>query len=384
MNLLILGDGPEELSWAYALKANPEHRLLAACPGFKSMPGLSGGNDLDAALAIAGLEAVICGGDFTLRAEGLRRASSVGLKTIALHPPGPNADPYYQIALSRQETGAIVVPDLPARLHPAMDSLAKAIREASREARDAFPIRYEIVVNPNHADLIGHVLPRVLDPIRALIGEVQAVTATGVPPGPRPNGRLSIQLRGDNSLLAEIVIATGPNESASLRVPSPDGVTTFAHDLDFRGPARLIRPSPDGGTSVLDLEAWDPKTAILDVMDAAETDREPAPGLNDGTRAMEVAEAAARSLRKGRTIDLHYEEISELGTFKSVMTSIGCGLILLTMVLMFVAAASHGLGFEQGVYVAWIIPPLLVGFALFQLFRYGIKPPAPRSEPPRG
>ena len=118
MNILILGDGPEELAWARALVDDPSHRMAAACPGFKSHPELPGGLDLDAALALNGLDAVIVGGDVNLRAEGLRRAASMGLRSLVLHPPGPNADPYYQVAMSRQETGAIVVPDLPARLHP--------------------------------------------------------------------------------------------------------------------------------------------------------------------------------------------------------------------------------------------------------------------------
>ena len=52
------------------------------------------------------------------------------------------------------------------------------------------------------------------------------------------------------------------------------------------------------------------------------------PTLHDATRAMELAEATARSLRKGRTVDLYYEPISEEASFKSVMTSTGCMLII--------------------------------------------------------
>ena len=39
---------------------------------------------------------------------------------------------------------------------------------------------------------------------------------------------------------------------------------------------------------------------------------------------MELSEAVVRSLRRGRTIDLHYEAISEEASFKSIMTSTGC------------------------------------------------------------
>ena len=223
MNVLILGDGPEELSWADALRDHPRHRLAAACPGFKSMPGLPGGNDLDTALAMAGLDAVICGGDSALRAEGLRRAASTGMKAIALHPPGPNADPYYQVALSREENGAIVVPDLPARLHPGLATLEKAIRDASDvggmairyTAISGMAVRYEVSVDPSHGDLLHHVLPRVLDVIRFLIGEVQAVTATGLPSNEDPSQGLTVHLRGEGDIHGEIRLSNGPGSRRS-------------------------------------------------------------------------------------------------------------------------------------------------------------------------
>ncbi len=380
MNVLILGDGPEELSWAYRLREHPEHRLVAACPGFKSMPDLPGGNDLDAALALAGLDAVICGGAPALRAEGLRRAASTGMKAVALHPPGPNADPYYQVALSRQENGAIVVPDLPARLHPAMDLLAKAVADGLAAGRESVMVSYEVTVGSADGDLLGQILPRMIDPVRALIGEVQAVTATGVPPGEHPTSRLTVHLRGERGIPAEIAISVGPVESARLSVASADRRTSLIHDMAFSGPGRLVRQSAAEGETSVEIGSWDAATAILRVLDEAHADHEPSPGLTDGTRAMEVAEAAARSLRRGRTIDLHYEEMSEVGNFKSVMTSMGCGLILLTMVLLFVAAAADGLGFAKLTYIAWIIPPVLVVFVLFQLFRFGIKTPPPQAK----
>ena len=59
MNSLILGDGPEERSWAGAIEDHPEHRLVAACPGFEARPDLPGGTDLDGALALAGIDAVL-------------------------------------------------------------------------------------------------------------------------------------------------------------------------------------------------------------------------------------------------------------------------------------------------------------------------------------
>src|SRR5262245_18366093 len=123
MNVLILGDGPEERAWAECLASHPEHPLFAAFPRVESFDELPGGDDLDTALAVAGVQMVIVGGEPAFRAEALRRAAALGLPILCLHPPGPDADAYYQVALSREETGAVIVPDLPARLHPGLDAL---------------------------------------------------------------------------------------------------------------------------------------------------------------------------------------------------------------------------------------------------------------------
>ena len=144
-------------------------------------------------------------------------------------------------------------------------------------------------------------------------------------------------------------------------------------------PARLVRKFASGSEEVTELGPWDAKAAILRALEEAGPDREPSPGLLDGTRAMELAEAAARSLRRARTIDLDYEEMSEVGNFKSVMTSVGCGLLVAAILVMAIAAAGKNLGFEWAVYLPWVLPPLLVVFALFQLVRYGIKRPDERK-----
>ena len=129
------------------------------------------------------------------------------------------------------------------------------------------------------------------------------------------------------------------------------------------------------------LGEWDPPAAIFHALRTAraiETDVDarlaPAPNLHDGTRSMELTEAVVRSLRRGRTIDLHYERISEAASFKSIMTSTGCMLLLGSLFVLPLALAGPALGFNQSIYIAYLILPLLILFAAFQLFRFGIKP----------
>jgi predicted dehydrogenase len=371
MNFLILGDGPEELAWAQALADHPEHRLWAACPGFKAYPDLAGGTDLDGALATAGVEAILVGGDSELRAEGLRRAAAAGFPTICLHPPGSSADPYYQVSLSRQETGAVIVPDLPARLHPGVAELRKAIE---RQMLGAYRgIRFESSAGMADGGLVDQVLPRVIDPVRALLGEVGAVTATGDPPGERPTDNLLVVLRGPDGRRAEVRIWEGPPEPARLTVAGEMGTLTLEHDPAFMGSAHLIRKLVHGGETVTELEPWDPRAAILLALTDAMAGREAHPDLTDGIRTLELSEATARSLRKGRTIDLHYEEMSEAGTFKTLMTSAGCALLLSVLVLLPIALVGPAFGLTWTLYAAYIIPPLLILFIILQVFRFALR-----------
>ena len=384
MNFLIVGDGAEELAWARHLAGHGQHQLLATFPGFKGWSALAGESDcaepavptdFDAAMALSGVEAVVVGGPPESRAEALRRVAAAGLPAICLHPPGPDSEAYYQVALSRDETGAVLVPDLPARLHPGVEVLRRAIAD---EVIGAFRgLRHESPAErgPGRGDLVRHDFPRRVDLVRALFGEIEAVTATGA-----PGEELVVHLRGPRSRRAEVRIWAGPMEPARLIASGAEGTLTFEYDPEFHHPARLIHRAGLGAETVTDLDPWDPREAILTVLADTMARREAHPDLLDGTRAMELAEAVARSLRRGRTVDLHYEEISEAGTFKSVMTSLGCVVFLGALFMMMIAMVGPALGFGWTLYLVYAIPPALIGFMLLQVFRFAIR--APRGEQP--
>ena len=91
--------------------------------------------------------------------------------------------------------------------------------------------------------------------------------------------------------------------------------------------------------------------------------------------ALKVFETIDRSLAKGRTIELHKEDFSDIGTFKGTMTSVGCGLLLAGLIAVLglgvVEAVARRLGFP-GVADALRFWPywlagLLVVFLVLQL-----------------
>jgi myo-inositol 2-dehydrogenase/D-chiro-inositol 1-dehydrogenase len=386
MRVVILGDGAEERDWASWFTVHPEHQVVAICPGplEGQTEDISTAADLDEALAVPAIEAAVVGGPLEFRTEALRRSAAEGLAIICLHPPGPDSEAYYQVSLSRLETGAVVVPDLPLRLHPGLAILHQAI--ATEELGKLRGIRHECEYNSSRpdelrtSDLVQGAFARLVDAVRALLGEIEAVTASGDPPGSAPELELVVQLRAAQGRRAEIRASAGTAPRGRVVVNGSNGSLTLEYGPSLDEPARLIRrPAAPGAEEVMGLPPWDPRAAIVQTLVASIAVRDrsaeppPSPSLLDGTRAMELAEAVARSLRRGRTIDLNYESISEEASFKSIMTSTGCMILLGALLLLPVALAGPALGFNGTIYLAYLIPPVLVAYVVSQFLRLGLR-----------
>jgi predicted dehydrogenase len=380
MNILIIGSGIEEHAWAEWLMAGREHRIIAAFPGFSgtSLADIPIAGDLDDALARAGVDAAIVGGPINERGENLRRAAAEGLAIICLHPPGADSEAYYQVALSRAETGAVIVPDLPLRLHPGVGSLVQAMKSGELGAFRG--LRLEYPCSDEATDLARIIVPRTVDVVRALIGEIEALTATGDPPGQRPDLELVVQLRAAETRRAELrTWSTGASESARLTLAAANGSLTLEFDPQLQQSSRLIRRSQTGDEQQKELDAWDRHAAIFAVLTSSCAGRgstePPSPNLHDATRAMELCEATVRSLRRGRTVDLHYESISEESNFKSVMTSTGCMILVGALFAVMFALAGPPLGYHWTIFIAYLIPPILVIFVILQSLRFAVRRP---------
>lgn len=75
----------------------------------------------------------------------------------------------------------------------------------------------------------------------------------------------------------------------------------------------------------------DGSACVLSQLDGLLKRSAPAATWNDVVRIFEIAEAMQRSVRRRRTIDLHFETTSERSQFKTQMTAIGCGVLLWTL-----------------------------------------------------
>ena len=92
--------------------------------------------------------------------------------------------------------------------------------------------------------------------------------------------------------------------------------------------------------------------------------RKPALSWQDAIRALELDDAARRSLSRRRTSLLEYPEATEEVGFKGTMTLVGCGVLWVVLLLAILTAWLP--------WLRWTVVPLLVVFLGLQLLRYAL------------
>ena len=93
---------------------------------------------------------------------------------------------------------------------------------------------------------------------------------------------------------------------------------------------------------------------------------------------MELADTIEISLRRGRMIDVHDQQLSEDLAFKGTMSAAGCGvLMILPPLLLIVGWLAEQVGLPVASYWPHCLLALLVLFLVFQLFPNLLLKPSP-------
>ena len=349
MKFALLGIDADALELARSIAVSGEHVLSSAC-------AVEGGEDRlraiaprvqfvefwESLLASDTADAVIVsrGPDADLRAEQLRKLVQAGVPLILMHPVDDSMLVCYELDMIRRETGCVMLPYIPYRWHEGVRRLASIVADGAESPIGATE---QIIMERSLADRdrqqVVRQFARDVELLRALAGELTSVSALA--PGGKEEAvyaNLGVQLTGTRGVLARWSVNPADHgPGATIVVRGGKGKATLT--LPEAGEATTLEIVAAGQTSHEAFPAWDPAAVALTAFKDAIAGQPAAPTWSDACRDVELSEAIARSLAKGRTIELHDEEHSEHGTFKGTMTSVGCGLLLASLVLLLVAAA---------------------------------------------
>jgi predicted dehydrogenase len=306
-------------------------------------------SDWENALDPGQVDAALLGADKPAeRIEQLRRLIQTQMPVVVSHPLSLSMLEAYELDMIRNETHSIVLPYLPGRWHPASAEIGAMVADPSTSPIGAVEqIIFERYMQKREREDVLKQFSRDVDLLQFIAGGANKLHALGSTSGGSPYGNLTVQ-------------TTSETDSVCRWTVSP------AHDfvggkLTLIGAAgRVILLMPDASkawkldvqtsppTPAREYAGWNSAAAALQLLAGATAGQRTEPTWTEAARTVELAETIDRSLKRGRTIDLHHEEFTDIGTFKGTMTSVGCAILMCGLVFVVCVALAHLVAVQAG------------------------------------
>ncbi len=296
------------------------------------------------------------------RAEQLRTLVQAGRTILIGHPASLSMLWAYELDMILADSSSTVIPALATRHHPFIYSLKNLVEQSiagNGPLGLVETLQFERRQHERDQESVLASFARDADIIRVLIGDPSRLMALGG--GDAGWANLAVGLSGPDQVSVRWEVAKGLTdkltiqlicERGRLRIEIPEracGVWTVTQqtDVDIPDP---FPPFP------AETSPFQPARVLLEILlRAASSDADdhsnsliPPASWPDAARTIELAETIPRSVKKGRGIDLHQEEFSELGTFRGTMASLGCGIIMAGLFILFLATLIGGVARAAG------------------------------------
>ena len=426
MKLGLLGIDPQ-IAWVLEAAHRSGDQLVVACDVAAASPhaqslgdSLPRDSSWETLIDARSCDAILVGGDgwSDTRVEAVRKLVQAGRTLVLSQPLELSMLWAYELDMIRKDSGARLIPILPDRLHPFIARLRLIIEGVlgsrnglTQSDRDSTieTILLERRMPQRSRTAVLRQLASDADLVRVLSGDPRKLSTLGGSAPETSWPTLAVGFDGPSHVPARWQIMHGDSQSAGLTL-SLIGPTA-AHRIQIPDGPRGDWLWSDATASVnAESVFFDRGDAILDVLRTCiegnshermvgtlvrKTDIPPA-GWDDASRAIELAETVPRSVARGRAIDLHQEEFTELGTFKGTMASLGCGIVLIALLLLVVATLVGGIaravGWGVGERIAGVWPLAVLAvlgvFLSLQLLPLLVAkrpqtPPSPLPVPPR-
>ncbi|HEY1603327.1 MAG TPA: hypothetical protein VGG64_27235 [Pirellulales bacterium] len=348
MRFALLGVDADSLELAQWVAGSRVHELVWACEAdaavatLKSFaPKIQISTFWETLLAGSTADAVIVsrGANADERADQLRKLVQAGVPLLLVHPIDDSMLISYELDMIRRESNCAMVPYVPYRWHAGVQRLAALMASgATSEIGVTEQVVMERAMSERTQPLVQRQFARDVELLRGLAGDLTSISALA--PGGKEEaqyGNLGVQLTGETGILVRWSVGAIEHEAgAKITLRGAAGKATL--ELVDAGQPTTLQLIVGGKSSQEAFPAWSPAAAAVAELERAMAGQMPVPSWPDACRDVELTEAITRSLAKGRTIELHDEEHSEHGTFKGTMTSLGCGLLVASLMVLVIGA----------------------------------------------
>jgi myo-inositol 2-dehydrogenase/D-chiro-inositol 1-dehydrogenase len=318
MNFALVGDDAAAVPLLEAIVA-AEHRVIRAALAVPAAGEIASHEQWSSVsrcsweelLIDEAVEAIVVAGDSDDVQTAAKQLASAGKRLLIVPRVAFGSACAYELSLIRDDSHVELMPAFALRFAPELVSLSQRIAAGELGAIRRLQVDRELPSASSASALTDAEIESAalddIDLLHWLGGRYDQVTAQRSGVSEQGCSQATLTLAGNNL----------PDATWTARRGSSD-VWRLTVETD-REPIVVSRPS-----------------TIPSAMIAAFVSSKPrhAPTWSDAVRAFDVLDAARRSLRRRRTIDLHFEILSERQQFKTQMTAIGCGMLMLTLFLM--------------------------------------------------
>lgn len=318
-----------------------------------------------------------------LLAEQLRKLVQADIPVLASHPVGLSMLASYELEMVRSEAGGLMVPYLPHRFAQPIRLLSEAIQQGDTSGIGSLEqVTLERSMPDRSRSSVLQCFARDVDLLRMFCGEIHRVSAMGrTPEGDYAN--IGVQMTAASGLIIRWSVAPVEDVAGYRLVLIASRGKAVLHVPQHQQPWELQIRSQDQSST----QEFHSDKLLLAALACLTHDGPPmlCPRWSDAAKALELSGALERSLARGRTVEMNIDEQTEAGTFKGLMTSVGCGLLIGGLLLIGVAAVGHRLAVAAGMdRVANLLekwPYLLLAlFAIFLLLQALLRIAQPKDE----
>jgi predicted dehydrogenase len=374
MRFGLIGDHPDGRKLTHALAELGRYELVVYA-GTKSVlnelrqagHAFELAPDVESLLVIPQVEMVIIADELAHRGETLRRAVQSDKHVLCVHPPDVLPDITYETAIIQQETRKLLLPMLSWRLSPAVRRLRELLKDRLGEM-DLLQWERSLPASSlgSPAGWDRHPLVDSWDLLRFLGGEVRDVSAVGSEDEALlPNDLITVTGRFEEAGQYRVLLSLPRDERLeSLLIRGEHGEATLTFHPSGTS---SIQIHANGDVQQEDFLSHDAIRAFAVHVDACLAGDRRLVLWQDATRCLELFEAARSSVKRRRVIPMYYEEFTETSGFKGVMTSLGCGVLLLALGIL-VSLLVFKVPLKP--WILGVVLPLLGIFLLLQALRW--------------
>lgn len=290
-----------------------------------------------------------------VRVEQIKELVKAGQTLLLVHPVTSSVLAYHEIDLARTESEAVVQIYNPLVATPAVEMLR---HDVGGQDERLGPIE-QIVAERRLGDrsrpeVLWH-FARDVQLLAKLGGRFDRLGSHGIDADDLAYGALAVQLAGPSRVPVRWSVAPG-DASPRLQVTLIGQRGRIHAEFDEHGLPATCELVVDDVRTPLAVEAGDPAEVTLAELARIVKGKSDGSNFLAALEAMELTDTIEISLRRGRMIDVHHQQLTEELAFKGTMSAVGCGALLVLPPLMLAAGwLAEQLGIPLPIARSWAL-----------------------------